>query len=302
VDQTFLDHTFFKQLERLLDEQRQVILEGLPGAGKTFVARNFARWWTDPRESGALEGSVWSIVQFHESYGYEDFFQGIRPQLLNASGEVIESSDFVTPVDKMVYRNCAGIFHEFCKDAAKAENKDQRFVLVIDEINRGKASRIFGELLYVLEYRQEKIKLASGEMFEVPKNVYLIGTMNTADRSIALVDYALRRRFKFVGLRPYENQDAPVLRRWLRAKSIINADHIVKLFCKLNELTSAVSPHFIVGHSYFMPQRLMRRTQDSTPEAFTENSLEEIWEFSILPLLSEFEPHRSLGARPRFSI
>lgn len=292
VDETFLDHAFFARLERLLDDQRQVILEGPPGSGKTFVARTFAKWWTEPQQSGA--GSVWRVVQFHESYGYEDFFQGIRPQLLDTSGTVIAPSDNVTLVDKMVYRNCAGIFHEFCKDAAKAEDENARFVLVIDEINRGKASRIFGELLYLLEYREEKIKLASGEMFEVPKNVYLIGTMNTADRSIALVDYALRRRFKFVPLRPYQNGDAPVLRSWLRAKAIRNVDDVVKLFCKLNQRTSGINPHFIVGHSYFMSPRLQGRTQDAAPEDFSRDMLEEIWDFSILPLLSEFQPHRSL--------
>ena len=132
-------------------------------------------------------------------------------------------------------------------------------------------------------------------MFEVPRNVYLIGTMNTADRSIALVDYALRRRFKFVGLRPYHDGDAPVLRSWLKAKSISNVDQIVKLFCKLNEHISKVNPHFIVGHSYFMAPHLQRRTQDAAPEAFSPDLLEEIWDFSILPLLSEYEPHRSLN-------
>jgi AAA domain (dynein-related subfamily) len=294
VNETFLDHTFFKRFESLLDDQRQVILEGPPGSGKTFVARNFAKWWTEPQASGAGAGSKWRVVQFHESYGYEDFFQGIRPQLLNTEGKVIESSDTETAVGQMVYRNCAGIFRKFCDDAGKPENKDARFVLVIDEINRGKASRIFGELLYVLEYRDEEIELASGEMFHVPKNVYMIGTMNTADRSIALVDYALRRRFKFVGLRPYQNGDAPVLRSWLRAKSISNVDHIVKRFCRLNELVKKINPHFIVGHSYFMPRRLQARTQDAAPEAFSMDLLEGIWEFSILPLMSEYEPHRSL--------
>jgi len=129
---TFLKHSFFRTLEGLIEDYKQVILEGPPGSGKTFVARKFAKWWTEPL-SGAGVGSDWRIVQFHESYGYEDFFQGIRPQLLSPKGEVIVSSDADTPVSLMEYRNCPGIFHEFCKDAAKAEHA--RFVLVIDEIN-----------------------------------------------------------------------------------------------------------------------------------------------------------------------
>jgi 5-methylcytosine-specific restriction protein B len=193
----------------------------------------------------------------------------------------------------MVYRNTGGIFYEFCCKAAQSEGA--RFVLVIDEINRGKASRIFGELLYLLEYRDERIRLSSGELFQVPKNVYLIGTMNTADRSIALVDYALRRRFKFINLPLYENADAPVLRRWLQAKAIGDADRIVRLYCKLNDLISTINPHFVVGHSYFMAPVLEKRSQDADPIRFPDDLLEEIWEFSILPLLSEYEPHRSVA-------
>jgi 5-methylcytosine-specific restriction protein B len=294
VDATFLDAEFFEQFERLLTDHKEVILEGPPGSGKTWVAREFAQWWT-AQASGAAPLSDWKVVQFHESYGYEDFFQGIRPQLLDIHGKVIEASDTSTPVHKMVYRNSNGIFYQFCERARKAANT--RFVLVIDEVNRGKASRIFGELLYLLEYRDEEIQLASGEMFQVPNNVYLIGTMNTADRSIALVDYALRRRFKFVGLQPYQNgdpPDAPVLRRWLEKKSISDAKKIVMLFCELNKLISKLNPHFIVGHSYFMHPRLADRKQDVPLEPFPEDLLSDIWQFSILPLVSEYEPHRSL--------
>jgi 5-methylcytosine-specific restriction protein B len=295
VDATFLEAKFFAQFERLLMDYKQVILEGPPGSGKTWVAKTFAEWWTGTQASEAEAGSKCQVVQFHESYGYEDFFQGIRPQLLDNTGKVIKASDTSTAVEKMVYRNANGIFYEFCKEAEKAVNA--RFVLIIDEVNRGKASRIFGELLYLLEYRKEEIQLASGDTFHVPDNVYLIGTMNTADRSIALVDYALRRRFKFVDIQPYQSgdpPDAPVLRSWLEKKSISDADTIVGLFCELNKLISKLNPHFVVGHSYFMHPRLADRNPDAPREPFPKDLLSDIWEFSILPLVSEYEPHRSL--------
>lgn len=293
VNATFLNHEFFRRFENLLNAYRQVILEGPPGSGKTWVSRRFVGWWTDPAQSDAAPGSEWSIVQFHESYAYEDFFQGIRPHLLDSDGRDVPSSDTSTSVAQMVYRNSNGIFYEFCERARKAE--DARFVLVIDEINRGKASRIFGELLYLLEYRNEHITLASGQEFRIPKNVYLIGTMNTADRSIALVDYALRRRFKFVDINSYENGDAPVLRRWLQKHAVSDADQIVSLFCELNKRVSKINPHFIVGHSYFMDPTMADRTEDTAPEPFPADLLRDIWEFSILPLMSEYEPHRSFA-------
>jgi 5-methylcytosine-specific restriction protein B len=117
--------------------------------------------------------------------------------------------------------------------------------------------------------------------------------MNTADRSIALVDYALRRRFKFIALRSCANGDAPVLKRWLQSKSILDAERIVKLFCTLNDRLSKINPHFTVGHSYFMAPQLKGRMPAEAGQVFPVELLEQIWEFSILPLISEYEPHRS---------
>lgn len=292
---TYLECFWFQSFENLLLEHRQVILEGPPGSGKTFVAEKFAEWWTDSKRSGAGPGSITEVIQFHESYGYEDFFQGIRPVLLDANSKIIPSNDTETHVDKMVYRNVNGVFYNLCEKARDVSDGNTRFVLIIDEINRGKTSRIFGELLYLLEYRDEKIRLASGEDFQIPENVYIIGTMNTADRSIALVDYALRRRFKFVTLRPWEDNDAPVLRKWLEAKGIGRADDIVKIFCELNKrISDEINEQLVVGHSYFMTKKL----NDST-----RHTLEDVWNYSILPLMEEYQPHlKTKELKDRFGL
>ena len=249
------------------------------------MAREFANWWTSA-EADAEPGSAWEIVQLHESYGYEDFFQGIRPVLLDHDGEEIAPQNTTTPVAQLVYKYSDGIFRRLCKNAET--NPEARFILIIDEINRGKTSRIFGELLYLLEYRDESMTLASGERFRVPKNVYIVGTMNTADRSIALVDYALRRRFRFIALKPFAGDRASVLASWLKDRNVMNADEIIGVYCALNRKVSDINEHLVIGHSYFMMKSLNSAEEKEFPRA----QLEQIWEEAIMPLLSEYLPGR----------
>ena len=163
-----MPESFFADCEHLLETQKQIILQGAPGTGKTFVAEKLATWW-----AGAPERT--RTVQFHESYGYENFVKGIKP-VYNPDKE------------ETLFRPTEGVFLSFCDSTRKGSGN--RYVLVIDEINRAKVSRVFGELLYLLEYRNRTTMLQSGETFSIPDQLYIIGTMNTADKSIALVDYA----------------------------------------------------------------------------------------------------------------
>jgi 5-methylcytosine-specific restriction protein B len=169
---------------KMLKRKQHLIFQGPPGTGKTFVAKRLAKLVVSQ-----THGFV-RIVQFHPDYSYEDFIQGYFPE---PSGNSLQ------------FTMKKGLFSLFCKDAEEAgkNGKDTPCVLIIDEINRANLSRVFGELMYLLEYREDSIPLAAGgDLFHIPPNVLIIGTMNTADRSIALVDYALRRRFSFVRLKP----------------------------------------------------------------------------------------------------
>src|SRR6266566_4920731 len=255
------------ELEELVRDKKHVIFEGPPGSGKTYVAELLARYLTENPLSGPHDERM-EIVQFHQSYGYEDFVQGIRP-LTDNDGH-------------LRYQVQDGIFKRFC--AVAERNRQKPFVMVIDEINRGNISRILGELLLLLEYRDWQVPLPyalpSDPPFSIPKNIYLLGTMNTTDRSLAQVDYALRRRFYFYRLFPVVNGHASVLEKWL-SRNGFPADSqqaVLKLFLALNQrVQQELGEHFQIGHSYFMDRQI-----DS------ERIQRRIWSRSIVPLLEEY--------------
>ncbi len=257
---TFLDAPFWEEVQKLLEDKQQIILYGPPGTGKTWLARQFARFWVD---TAPEPGGAWQVVQFHPSYAYEEFVEGIRPQ----------SEPAPDGRHQLTYRVRKGIFRLFCEQAKDHPNR--RYVLILDEINRGELPRILGELLYLLEYREESVILPySGEPFAIPDNVYLIGTMNTADRSIALVDHALRRRFHFVAVRPSPD----VLRAYLEANGNWEMTWVARLLDEVNRRLEAdgIEWHLHIGHSHFMRPDL------------DEAHLQLIWEHSVRPTLEEY--------------
>lgn len=253
---THLDDATAAELLDLLRDKRQLIFDGPPGTGKTWVARELAKQLIGLAEPPPerLE-----IVQFHPAYSYEDFIEGIRPQVLERDGRY--------HVD---YPPREGTFVRFCRRAAGLGD-DTRCVFIIDEINRGNIPRIFGELMLLLEYRDQDVTLPySGRRFRIPPNVYLIGTMNTADRSIALVDFALRRRFHFF----HFQADPDLFDRWLSANGS-DVPYLGRLYRRL--ATEGVDDsHYAVGPSYFMRPGL------------DEPALERIWRRSIIPYLEEY--------------
>jgi tetratricopeptide (TPR) repeat protein len=258
---TFLPVDFLENLNELLESKLQIIFYGVPGTGKTFVAKEFAKYFTNCASEADLKNQF-QLIQFHQSYSYEEFMEGIRPEPLEDN-------------KGMSYPIKAGIFKTFCEEAGK--NRDKKYLLIIDEINRGNISKIFGELLFLLEYRDNEITLPySKKPFSIPDNVYIIGTMNTADRSIAFVDYALRRRFYFVEFQPNKE----VLEKWLNEnpnkKSGID---VLNLFTKLNDtIKNDLDEHHQIGHSYFMIEKGI----------LDEKRLKLIWDYNIMPLLKEY--------------
>ncbi|WP_433955919.1 AAA family ATPase [Janibacter indicus] len=243
-----VDLTWLTECVDLLRDRPQLIFYGPPGTGKTYLALELA---------AHLAGDNVRLVQFHPSYSYEDFFEGYRPTREGAFA--LKPG----PMRKVV-------------DQAR-ENPSTPYFLIIDEINRGNLAKIFGELYFLLEYRERNVDLLYADGgddagFSLPSNVFIIGTMNTADRSIALVDAAMRRRFAFLPLHPDEVPTKDVLRRWLDAEGLDPA--VADLLDALNARIHDVD--FKIGPSYFM-----------RPAVHETGGIERVWRTAILPLLEE---------------
>ncbi|MCQ2515072.1 MAG: EVE domain-containing protein [Ruminococcus sp.] len=267
-DETFLSEVYispesYKSLTSLLKHKKNIIIQGAPGVGKTFAAKRLAYSIIGDRDDSCIE-----FIQFHQSYTYEDFVMGYKP--CNNGYEL---------------KN--GIFYNFCKKAKESPEKE--FFFIIDEINRGNLTKIFGELLMCIEkeYRNTEILLScNGESFSVPDNLYIIGIMNTADRSLAMVDYVLRRRFSFFSFEPaFDNAE---FKKYQNNLDNITFNRLITKIKELNfdiEQDDTLGKGFVIGHSYF--------TNLTKEERFgkircTDENLKEIIDFDIIPTLEEY--------------
>ncbi len=254
ADYLFLPEDFLREIEALLKDKKQVIFQGPPGTSKTYVAQELAA------HLAGWAGRV-TLVQFHPSYAYEDFVQGFRPTLQgNQAGFDLRNGPLLRVAERA------------------REEPDEKHFLIIDEINRGNLSKVFGELYYLLEYRDEEITLQyqgdRGRKFSLPPNLYIIGTMNTADRSIARVDLALRRRFYFVEFHPDDEPVKGLLRRWLRDKAR-HMEWVADVVEHANDLLER-DRHAAIGPSYFMVKGDLNY-----------DVVERIWKHSVLPYIEE---------------
>ena len=242
---------FLEDIKQLLADKRQVIFQGPPGTGKTFVAQKLAQYLAGTSKRV-------SLVQLHPSYAYEDFVQGYRPTLKKG---------------KPTFELKSGPLLAAARSARS--EPDHKHFLVIDEINRGNVAKVFGELYFLLEYRKRKMRLQySDKRFSLPKNLYIIGTMNTADRSIALVDLALRRRFHFVEFHPDEWPIKDLLRDWLTNNGTPGTMWIADVVDRANELLRD-DRHAAIGPSHFLKRDL------------SEADVARIWKHSVLPYIEE---------------
>ena len=258
LEEVYISEEDYNTLVDLVKNKKNLIVEGAPGVGKTFMAKRLAY-----SIMGVKDTSRVMMVQFHQSYSYEDFVMGYRPS-------------------KEGFELRQGSFYNFCKNAE--EDSENDYFFIIDEINRGNLSKIFGELFMLIENdkRGEKNKiqlLYSDELFFIPKNVYIIGLMNTADRSLAMIDYALRRRFAFFDLKP--GFDSNGFKDYQNELENTKFDNLINV---MNELNSDIKEDenlgegFRIGHSYLCNIK----TDD------IDDKLNYIVEYELIPLLKEY--------------
>ena len=251
ADQLHLTPEWVSEVLGLIEQSKQVIFYGPPGTGKTFVIKALANAITNPDNV--------QLIQFHPSFSYEDFFEGYRPKI---------SAD----EKSMLFEKSPGPLRRMAEKALA--NPDEKFVLIIDEINRGNLAKVFGELYFLLEYREESVELmySTGEKFKLPENLLLLGTMNTADKSIANLDSAIRRRFQFVSLIPTESPCDQILSKWLAKNGLPKTSSTI-----LTKLNAKLADHNLaIGPAYFMKSK----TQ-------SDADVSKIWRYSILPLLED---------------
>ena len=255
LDEVYMSEGRYNSLVAVLRNKKNIILQGAPGVGKTFAAKRLAYSMMGEKDESRIE-----FVQFHQNYSYEDFMMGYKP---------VENG----------FELKYGIFYRFCQKAANQPDKDYFFI--IDEINRGNMSKIFGELLMLIEkdYRGVKATLAyNGLPFSVPANLYIIGMMNTADRSLAMIDYALRRRFSFFNMEPAFDSDG-----FIQYQNSLNNETFNELIEKVKELNKEIASDkslgkgFCIGHSYFCGH-----------DTCSDEWLRSVVDFDILPMLSEY--------------
>ena len=255
LNEVYMDETSYNTLVSLVQTKKNVILQGAPGVGKTFAAKRLAYSMMGVKDPNRV-----MMVQFHQSYSYEDFIMGFRP---SENGFELKR----------------GAFYNFCKEAEIDSDNDYFFI--IDEINRGNLSKIFGELFMLIESDKRGVELQllySDEKFSVPSNVYIIGMMNTADRSLAMLDYALRRRFAFYEIKP--GFDSEGFREYRMNLANEKFDRLITCVETLNTVIAAdesLGEGFCIGHSYFC----------NLKEA-TDQALSGIVEFELIPLLKEY--------------
>ncbi|MFG3526672.1 AAA family ATPase [Streptomyces sp. NPDC047917] len=259
---------WLEDVRELLVDERQMVFYGPPGTGKTYLAMKLAEHFGGGPEQV-------KIVQFHPSYAYEDFFEGFRPVEDDETREV-------------AFRLTAGPLRELADLASREGNRNIPHFLIIDEINRANLAKVFGELYFLLEYRQRSVRLTySGDDFALPPNLFVIGTMNTADRSIALVDAAMRRRFAFVELSPRTEPTAGLLARWLESQG--KDGEPARLLDALNARIDDTD--FAIGPSYLMK-----------PGVYRKGGLDRTWRTKILPLLEEHHYGEGLDVAARYGL